>query len=190
VLNAVAWHVPWLIGGVGVDTTMGFTPTGGLVMGTRTGDLEPGVLVHMLSMSGLDADRLEHVVDQQSGLVGVSGRSGDVRDLLDARDRGDTRAALAIEVYETVTAKHIAALTTVLGGLDALVFTAGVGEHAAPVRAGVAARLAHLGATVDPTANAANAAIISEPAEPVIVRVEPTDEESMMARHAARLAPA
>jgi acetate kinase len=175
--------------GVGVDTTMGFTPTGGLVMGTRTGDLDPGVVVYMLRMNGLDADRLEHVIDQQSGLFGVSGRSGDVRDLLDARDRGDTRAALAIEVYETVTAKHIAALTTVLGGLDALVFTAGVGEHAAPVRAGVAARLAHLGATVDPTANAANAAIISEPGEPVIVRVEPTDEESMMARHAARLAP-
>ncbi|HWS44564.1 MAG TPA: acetate kinase, partial [Acidimicrobiia bacterium] len=114
-------------------------------------------------------------------------RSADVRDLLAARDGGDARAALALEIYETVAAKHVAALVTVLGGLDTLVFTAGIGEHAAPVRAGIAARLAHLGVTVEGRANDANAPVISPPDAPVTVRVEPTNEEMMMARHAARL---
>ncbi len=174
--------------GVGVDTTMGLTPTGGLVMGTRTGDLDPGVLVHVVRTGDLDADGLERLVDQQSGLLGVSGRSGDVRDLLAARDGGDARAALALEMYEVAIAKHVAGFTTVLGGLDTLVFTAGVGERSAATRAGIAGRLDHLGVTVDRAANDANAAIVSEPGAPVTVRVEPTDEEMMMAIHAARLA--
>jgi acetate kinase len=173
--------------GVGVDTTMGFTPTGGLVMGTRTGDIDPGALIYILRSRGIDADGLEHIVDQQSGLRGVAGTSSDVRDLLDARDRGDQRAALAIEMYEFVAAKHIAALTTVLGGLDTLVFTAGIGEHAAPIRAGIAARLQHVGVTIDSGANAQHAAIVSVAGAPVAVRVEPTDEEATMARHAAEL---
>jgi acetate kinase len=173
--------------GTGVDTTMGFTPAGGLVMGTRTGDLDPGVAVHLLRAHGLDAEGLEHVVDRESGLLGVSGRSADVRDLLAARENGDEGAALALTMYETVAAKYVAALTTVLGGLDALVFTGGVGEHAAGVRDGIAARLAHLGVTVDGAANEAGASIISPPDAMVTVRVEPTDEELMMARHAVRL---
>jgi acetate kinase len=177
-----------VLDGRGVDTTMGFTPAGGLVMGTRTGDLDPGVLVHLLRTRGLDADQLEHVVNYESGLLGLSGRSADVRDLLDARDQGDARAVLALEIFETVAAKHIAALTTVLGGLDTLVFSAGVGERGAPVRAGIAARLTHLGITVDRAANDAHAAIISRLDAPVTVRVERTDEELMMAIHAARLA--
>jgi acetate kinase len=172
--------------GTGVDTTMGFTPAGGLIMGTRTGDLDPGVAVHLLRAHGLDAEGLEHVVDRESGLLGVSGRS-DVRDLLAARDHGDEAAALALNMYEVVAAKHVAALTTVLGGLDTLVFTGGVGEHAVAVRGGIAARLDHLGVRVDSAANGAGAAIISGPAAAVTVRVEPTDEELMMARHAARL---
>ncbi len=175
--------------GVGVDTTMGFTPSGGLVMGTRTGDLDPGVLVHLVRTRRLHADDLEQIVDHQSGLLGLSDRSSDVRDLLAARDQGDADAALALEVYETVAAKHIAALTTVLGGLDSLVFTAGVGERAVSVRAGIALRLAHVGVTLDGPANDANAAVISRPGAPVTVRVEPTNEESMLAIHAARLAP-
>jgi acetate kinase len=174
--------------GVGVDTTMGLTPAGGLVMGTRTGDLDPGVLVHLARTRGLDPAALEHVVDEQSGLLGVSGRSGDVRELLAARAGGDERAGLALEIFETTAAKHVAALTTVLGGLDTLVFTAGVGEHATETRAGICGRLAHVGVVVDHDANAANAAIVSPPGAPVTVRVEPTDEEVVMARHAARLA--
>lgn len=173
--------------GVGVDTTMGFTPSGGLVMGTRTGDLDPGVLVFLLRSGRVDIDGLEHLVDHESGLLGLSGRSGDVRDLLDARDAGDARSALALEVYESVAAKHVAALTTVLGGLDTVVFTAGVGEHAASVRAGIAARLGHLDVTIDREANEANQAIISPSDAPVTVRVERTDEEWIMAHHAARL---
>ena len=173
--------------GVGIDTTMGLTPTGGIVMGTRPGDLDPGVLVHLLRVHGLDAAELERVVDHRSGLLGVSGRSSDVRDLLVAAGAGDEDAALALEIYEVVAAKHIAAMTTVLGGLDTLVFTAGVGEHAAPVRAGIAARLSHLGVAVDADANATHAPVISPPGASVTVRVEPTDEESAMARHAARL---
>lgn len=173
--------------GVGVDTTMGFTPTGGLVMGTRTGDLDPGVLVHVLRTRGLDGAQLEQIVDHESGLRGVSGRSPDVRDLLVARERGDDLAALALELYESSAAKHIAALTTALGGLDTLVFTAGIGEHAAPVRRGIASRLAHLGVEIGAEANDANAAVISAADAPVTVRVEPTNEELMMALHAQRL---
>jgi acetate kinase len=166
---------------------MGFTPAGGLIMGTRTGDLDPGVAVHLLRAHGLDADGLEHLVDRESGLLGVSGRSADVRDLLAARERGDEGAALALTMYETVAAKYVAALTTVLGGLDTLVFTGGIGEHATEVRGGIAARLGHLGVSVDDAANDAGSSIISRRGATVIVRVEPTDEELMMARHAARL---
>jgi acetate kinase len=173
--------------GVGIDTTMGLTPAGGLMMGTRTGDLDPGVLVYLLRAGGVDAAELERVVDRESGLLGVSGRSADVRDLLRARDEGDDRAAVALEMYEVIASKYAAALTVVLGGLDTLVFTGGVGEHAGPIRRGIAGRLAHLGVHIDAAANDAGAAIISTASAAVTVRVEPTDEERMMATHAARL---
>jgi acetate kinase len=176
-----------VLDGVGRDTTMGLTPTGGLVMGTRTGDLDPGVLVHLARVQHLGADELEHLVDRESGLLGISGRSSDVRDLLEARTRGDRACALALEVYEATVAKHVAALTTVLGGIDTLVFTGGVGEHAPAVRAGIAARLAHLGVRLDGAANQADAPVISVADAGVTVRVEPADEESTMALHAARL---
>jgi len=173
--------------GIGIDTTMGFTPAGGLVMGTRTGDIDPGALIYILRSRGVGADELERIVDRQSGLLGIAGSSSDVRDLLAARDAGDERATLALDIYESVAAKHIAALTTVLGGLDTVVFTAGIGERSAAVRAGIGARLAHLGVTVSADANANNAVIISIAGAPVTVRVEPTDEELMMARHARAL---
>jgi acetate kinase len=173
--------------GVGIDTTMGLTPAGGIVMGTRPGDLDPGVLLYLLRARGLDASELERVVDRESGLLGVSGRSADVRDLLRAREEGDDRAALALEMYEVVAAKHVAALSTVLEGLDTLVFTGGVGEHAAPVRRGIARRLAHIGVELDDTANDAGEAVISTAHSVVTARVQPTDEELVMANHAARL---
>jgi acetate kinase len=174
--------------GVGVDTTMGFTPAGGLVMGTRTGDLDPGVLVYLTRAHGLDADGIEDVVDRRAGLLGLSEQSSDLRDLLAAAAGGDARAALAVEAYETSAAKHIAALTTVLGGLDVLVFTAGIGERAAATRRGITCRLGHLGVALDDAANVAHAAIVSPAGAPVTVRAEPTNEEYMMSVHAARLA--
>ena len=176
-----------VLDGVGVDTTMGLTPAGGIMMGTRPGDLDPGVLLYMLRAGAVDTGQLERVVDRESGLLAVSERSADVRDLLAAREDGDGRATLALEMYESIAAKHVAGFTTVLRGLDTLVFTGGVGEHAAAVRHGIAARLTHLGVAVDAAANEAGAPVISEPRAAVTVRVEPTDEEFMMAVHAARL---
>jgi acetate kinase len=176
-----------VLDGVGIDTTMGLTPTGGLVMGSRTGDIDPGVLLHAMRTRGLDADGLERLVDRESGLVGLTGRSGDVRDLLAARAAGDPSAALAFDVYTSVAAKHIAGLVTVLGGIDTLVFTGGVGEHAGPVRAAIVGRLAPLGVAIDPAANEADRPVANPAGSPVTVRVEPTDEEATMARHAVAL---
>jgi acetate kinase len=173
--------------GVGIDTTMGFTPAGGIVMGTRTGDLDPGVLIHLQRAHGLGPDELESVVDARSGLLGLSGTSSDVRDLEAARDRGDVAAEVALEAFQVSVAKQVAALSTVLGGLDTLVFTAGIGERSAAERAGVGARLAHLGVAIDERANEAHAPVISPTGAMVEVRVEPADEEVVMARHAARL---
>jgi acetate kinase len=172
--------------GVGIETTMGFTPTGGLVMGTRTGDLDPGVLIHLLQSEGLDAAGLSDLVNQRSGLLGVSGTSGDMRDLLD-RAASDPHAAEAVELYCYTAKKFVGALAAVLGGLDTLIFTGGVGEHAAPVRARICDGLAFLGITLDPDRNAAGAPIISRDDSPATVRVIPTDEALMIARHTARL---
>ena len=173
-------------GGVGVETTMGFTPTGGLVMGTRTGDLDPGVLVHLLRAEGLGPDALSDLVNQESGLLGVSGSSGDMRDLL-ARAPTDPRAAEAIALFCHAAKKALAALAAALGGLDTLVFTGGIGEGAAPVRARICEGLEFLGVALDPGRNAAGAPIISRDGSPATVRVMPTDEELMIARHTARL---
>jgi acetate kinase len=177
--------------GVGVDTTMGLTPAGGVVMGTRTGDLDPGVLVHLQRAHGLGVDEIEALVDRRSGLLGLSGTSADVRDLEAARDRDDTDtdadAALALDAFASGVAKQVAALSTVLGGIDTLVFTAGVGEGSASVRAEVVRRLAHLGLAIDRDANGAHAPVVSPPGARVVVRVVPAHEELAMARHAVRL---
>jgi acetate kinase len=173
-------------GGVGVETTMGFTPTGGLVMGTRTGDLDPGVLVHLLRAEGLGPDALSDLVNQEAGLLGVSGTSGDMRDLLD-RAPTDPRAAEAITLFCHAAKKALGALAAALGGLDTLVFTGGIGAGAAPVRAGICEGLAFLGVALDQDRNAAGASIISRDGSPATVRVMRTDEELMIARHTARL---
>jgi acetate kinase len=175
--------------GLGVDTTMGLTPAGGVVMGTRTGDLDPGVLVHLQRARGLGVDEIEALVDRRSGLLGLSGTSADVRDLEAARDRDDTDAdaALALDAFASGVAKQVAALSTVLGGIDTLVFTAGVGEGSASVRADVVRRLTHLGLAIDRDANGAHAPVVSPPGAHVVVRVVPADEELAMARHAVRL---
>jgi acetate kinase len=154
--------------GVPLHTTMGFTPAGGLVMGTRTGDLDPGVLVY-LARRGEEASGLDRLVNHESGLRGLSGTTADMEQLLATRDR-DPAAAEAVAAFVRSAAMHVGALTVVLSGLDALVFTGGIGEHAPAVRDEIVAQLGHLG--VGTTA---------------AVMVVPTDEELMIARHTLRV---
>jgi acetate kinase len=165
--------------GASIATTTGFSALDGLVMATRCGRLDPGVLLY-LAAQGHSQANIEHMLYHQSGLLGVSGISGDIRVLL-ASD--DPHAKEAIELFTYHIACEVGALTSALGGLDGLVFTAGIGEHAASIRAGVCARLAWLGIRLDVTANAANAQRISTPDSRVAVHVIPTNEEVMIARH-------
>ena len=169
--------------GTSVDTTMGFTPTGGVMMGTRTGDLDPGVLVHLLTHEGHDAAALERLVDHESGLLGVSGTTSDMQTLVDQRATNPA-AAEAIELFCHQVRKHVGALAAVLGGLDTLVFTGGIGEHRDEVRAEVCRGLEHLRDPDRPDRNARHDAIVGDGA--CTVQVVPTDEDLMIARHARR----
>lgn len=173
--------------GTCVDTTMGMTPTGGIVMGTRTGDLDPGVVVHLLERGIVrNAMELGALVTQKSGLLGVSGVGSDMRDLL-AR-RNDPRARLAVELFAYQAKKQLGAYAAVLGGLDTVVFTGGIGEHAAPVREEICAGLEFLGIDLDVTANASKLpTTLSKKDARVTVRVIQTDEDSVIAAHTARL---
>jgi acetate kinase len=174
--------------GRAVDTTMGFTPAGGLVMATRAGDLDPGLIVHLVRQ-GYDADALDDLVNHRSGLLGVSGTTSDVRELLALRDR-DARAKLALDVFTWSARKWVGAMTATLGGIDTLVFTGGIGEHASQVRAAIAEGLEHLGIRLDEDRNARSDPVISAQGAPCMVRVVHTDEECMVARHARRVAAA
>lgn len=156
-----------------VDTTMGFTPLEGLMMGTRSGDVDPGLLLHVLRRHGVDADRLDHALQHESGLLGVSGLSSDMRAVLAAAP-SDPDAALAIGIYVHRVRQAIGAAAATLGGIDALVFTAGVGEHAAEIRARVCDRLGHLGLALDARANAgarpdADVATAASPARILVI---------------------
>jgi len=173
-------------GGNAMDTTMGFTPTGGLMMGTRSGDLDPGVLLYLLNAEQLDPATLSRLVNREAGLLGVSGISGDMHDLLD-REATDRCAREAIALFCYQARKFLGALITTLGGLDTLIFTGGIGEHAAPVRQHICAGLEFLGIQVDPRLNEQHASIISRRGSPVTVRVMKTDEDRMIARHTYRL---
>jgi acetate kinase len=168
--------------GVGIETTMGFTPTGGLVMGTRPGDLDPGVLLYLLQSRGMDAAALSTLVNRQAGLLGVSGASGDMRDLL-GKAGDDARASEAIDLFCYQARKFLGALAAALDGLDTLVFTGGIGEHAAVVRERICADMTFLGLLLDPARNARHAPIISEDGAPVTIRVMATDEDVMIAEH-------
>ena len=168
------------------DTTMGFTPAGGFMMGTRPGDLDPGVILYLLEQKGYDAARLSELVNQKSGLLGVSGLSSDVKTLLDARAT-NPNASMAIEMFCYQLRKTIGALAAALGGLDMLIFTGGIGEHAAAVRAEVCDGLAYLGIAIDRARNDANEDTISSADSKCRVRVIPTNENLMVARHTARL---
>src|SRR5215216_4319126 len=173
-------------GGVGVDTTMGFTSTGGLVMGTRSGDLDPSVPLFLLEERGLTPTEVSDLLNKQAGLLGVSGTSADMRDLLD-RKTYDGRAAEAVALFCYQAKKFLGALAATLGGLDALVFTGGIGEHSATVREPVCEGVEFLGIRLDPDRNAAHAPVISSDDATVRVRVVPTDEDLMVARHTRRL---
>lgn len=170
-----------------VDTTMGFTPTSGVVMATRTGDLDPGVLLHLMRREGMDADGLSALVNRRSGLLGVSGSSGDMQQLL-AREGADDGAADAVALFCHQVRKAIGALAAVLGGVDTLVFAGGIGEGSAVVRKRVTEGLEHLGIRVDDGRNEAGAPLVSPDGSRCAVRVIPTDEESVIARETLRAA--
>jgi acetate kinase len=161
---------------------MGFTPAGGLVMGTRAGDLDPGLLVYLLEHAGYAPAELERLVNHEAGLLALSGRTSDMQALLGARAT-DRRAALAVSVFCYQARKWIGAFAAALGGLDALVFTGGIGEHAPPVRAEICRGLAHLGITLDEGRNQASHAIASAEGSACAVHVIATDEERVIARH-------
>jgi acetate kinase len=173
-------------GGVGVDTTMGFTPTGGLVMGTRSGDLDPSVPLFLLEERGLTPTEVSDLLNKQAGLLGVSGTSADMRDLL-RREADDGRAAEAVALFCYQAKKFLGALAAALGGLDALVFTGGIGEHSATVRERICEDLGFLGIRLHTDRNWAHARVISSDAATVRVLIVPTDEDLMVARHTRRL---
>jgi acetate kinase len=169
-----------------LDTTMAFTPTAGLVMATRTGDLDPGVLLYLMRTEGMDAGQLNDLVNHRSGMLGVSETSSDMRDLLD-QQAGDPRAADAVSLFCYQAKKWVGAFAAALGGLETLVFAGGIGENAPEVRARICDGLGFLGLALDDAVNAENAAVISAGTSRVIVRVIRTDEELMIARTVFRL---
>ncbi len=172
-----------LRGGASVATTMGFTAVDGLMMGTRTGALDPGVMLYLMDELGMDARAVEKLIYRESGLLGVSGVSSDMRTLLASPD---PRAAFAVELFCYRITRDLGSLAAALGGLDALVFTGGIGEHAAPVRERVLRAAGWLGVTLDPAGNARHGPRISTdgPARAWVIR---TDEELMIARHTQAL---
>jgi len=174
--------------GRSVDTTMGLTPLEGVVMGTRSGSVDPAIIGHMAKALGQPEARVLDALNQQSGLLGVSGLSNDMRTLVEAADLGHERARLAIEIFCYVLAKALAALVVPLGRLDALAFTGGIGENAAPVRARVVEQLGFLGLTLDPAANATHGqgqdGRITRETRPQAL-VVPTNEELMIATDTA-----
>lgn len=163
-----------------VDTTMGFTPVGGLVMSTRTGDLDPGVLTFLAAREKLSPAALEKLVSRQSGLLGLSDVSSDTRELLE-KEATNQGAAEALAVFVHHARKAIGACTATLGGLDAIVFSGGIGENSIVLRARLCAHFEYLDLILDPALNAANAPIISAAASRVMVYVIPADEESTLA---------
>jgi acetate kinase len=173
-------------GGKGIDTSMGFTPTAGLPMSTRSGDLDPGLLSYLSRTEGMTVEQFHTMVNQQSGLLGVSETSSDLRDLL-ASERHDPRAAEAVALFCYQAKKWMGSFAAVLGGLDTLVFSGGIGENSAVIRARICEGLGFLGITLDEAPNLAGAAVISKEGSRVTVRVIPTDEESQIARSVLQL---
>nr|WP_050785942.1 acetate/propionate family kinase [Pedosphaera parvula] len=172
--------------GRGIDTTMAFTPAAGLVMSTRTGDLDPGLMAYFARAEDMTATQFNEMVNKQSGLLGVSELSSDIRDLL-ARESNDVRAAEAIALFCHQARKWIGALSAALGGLDTLIFSGGIGENSVVIRKRICEGLEFLGIEVDQRANETNAPIISKAEARAIVRVIPTDEELSLAEAAVEV---
>jgi acetate kinase len=169
-----------MIGGRSVDSSFGFTALDGLCMGTRPGALDPGVVLYLFQQLGMSAKDVEATLYKKSGLLGLSGLSNDMRDLLAS---SEPAARLAVDYFVYRAAKEIGALTAVLGGVDAIVFTAGIGENSPEIRKRICAASAWLGLDLDPDANARPDACISKPSSLVSAWVIPTNEELMIARH-------
>ncbi|WP_421912503.1 acetate/propionate family kinase [Mesorhizobium sp.] len=169
-----------------IDTSMGLTPTGGVIMGTRSGDLDPGLLVYLMREKKFDAPMLEELVDHRSGLLGISGVSADMRQLHDAA-ASNANARLAIEMFCYSVRKQIAAMTAALEGADLIVFTGGIGENDGNVRAGICAGLSWNGVRLDETLNSRNAGLVSDPASRCQVIVLPSQEDEQIGRDACRL---
>ena len=179
-----------VLGGKSVDTSMGLTPLEGLVMGTRSGDVDPALAFHVIRALGMTVDQVDAVLNRESGLVGLSGVSNDMREVLRAAEEGKGRARLAIDIFCYRIRKYVGAYTAVLGEVDALVFTGGIGENSARIRAGACEGLQPLGYTMDPAKNAApdrGPRDLAAPESPKRILVIPTDEEAMIARDTARI---
>lgn len=173
--------------GRGVDTTMGFTPTGGLMMSTRSGDLDPGAVLYILKEKGLKADEINELLNRRSGILGVSGISPYMEDVI-AKVKEDPRAEEAVALFSYQAKKFLGALASVLGGLDTLVFTGGMGENSPEVRRRICDGMEFLGLTLDDNGNSANSPVISGDKSMVKAMVIRTNEELMIARHTYRLA--
>ena len=173
-------------GGRCVDTTMGFTPLEGLMMGTRSGSIDPSIVLHVQERHGMTAAQVEKALNRESGLLGVSGVSASPKDLLEV-EQSNARARAALELYARRVVREIGALTAVLGGLDMIAFTGGIGEHSALLRERICDALGWLGLEIDPQANRGDARTISIARSRVRVAVEPTNEEWVAASHAWRL---
>jgi acetate kinase len=171
-------------GGKAVDTSMGFTPLEGLVMGTRSGDIDPIIILYLMEKKGMNKSDIDEVLNKKSGLLGVSGLSSDMRDIYKALKKGDKRARLAFEIFIHRIQKYIGAFAASMNGVDAITFTAGIGENHPPTRSAVCKNLEFLKVKIDNIRNKKNAAIISKPGSAVKVLVVPTDEELMIAKEA------
>jgi acetate kinase len=166
--------------GRSIDTTLGFTALDGLPMGTRCGQIDPGVILYLIAQKGMAVEEVQDLLYRESGLKGLSGVSNDVRAL---QSSSDPRAAFALDYFVHRIGLYAGMLAAALGGLDGFVFTAGVGENAAELRARIAEKLGWLGAALDPAANIARDLLISTPESRVALHIIPTDEELMIARH-------
>lgn len=178
-----------VLDGKSVDTSMGLTPTEGLMMGTRVGDVDPGALVYLMERTGIDAKELQRIINKESGVLGVSGISNDMRDIEAGIKAGNERAKLAMDMYEYRIIKYIGAYAAVLNGVDVIVFTGGVGENQTATREAICNHLSYLGIVSDPEANKVRGeeTVITKPESKVKVVVIPTDEELMIAQDTAAL---
>ena len=172
-------------GGKSIDTSMGLTPTEGLMMGTRTGDIDPGAITYLMTKHGMSAADVQTLINKKSGLAGISGISNDMREIEAAVNAGDPRAKLALDMYELRILKYVGAYAAEMGGLDVIVFTGGVGENQTGVRENVCEPLKFMGVEIDKELNAVTRGtetIISTPSSRVKVLIVPTDEELTIAR--------